>query len=100
MYENPGLKKGGKITVFDWKPLRSRNSREQYAPTARACELTREHRSLVTSHLFKMRNKRLWNICQLGKNVFSKDLRNVLKVIFCKLIQIYHGMFDSLRLLK
>ena len=36
-----------------------------------------------------MRNKRLWNICQLGKNVFPKDLRNILKVIFCKLIQIY-----------
>ena len=63
MHENPGLKKGCK------KPLGSRNSREQHAPTARACELTREHRSLVTSHLL-MRNKRLWNICQLGKNVF------------------------------
>ena len=88
-----GWKKGVKLQCLIgkgkvWKPLGSRNSREQHAPTARACELTREHRSLVTSHLL-MRNKRLWNICQLGKNVFPKDLRNILKVIFCKLIQIY-----------
>ena len=99
MHENPGLKKGGKITVFDWylrgksedrwvREIRANSTRQQHAPTARACELTREHRSLVTSHLL-MRNKRLWNICQLGKNVFPKDLRNILKVIFGKLIQIY-----------
>ena len=44
MHQNPGLKKGGKITMFDWylikgkvwRPLGSRNSREQHAPTARA----------------------------------------------------------------
>ena len=90
-----GWKKGVKLQCLIgkgkvWKPLGSRNSREQHAPTARACELTREHRSLVTSHLL-MRNKRLWNICQLGKNVFSKDLRN----IFCKLIQIYRVRLSS-----
>ena len=92
------MKKGSKITVFDWylsksenrwvREIRANSTRQQHAPTARACELTREHRSLVTSHLL-MRNKRLWNICQLGKNVFPKDLRNILKVIFGKLIQIY-----------
>ena len=100
------MKKGSKITVFDWylsksenrwvREIRANSTRQQHAPTARACELTREHRSLVTSHLL-MRNKRLWNICQLGKNVFPKDLRNILKVIFGKLIQIYRVRLCSTR---
>ena len=79
-----------------WRPLGSRNSREQHAPTACAnstrvwtyawTSLSR-YQSPLSDLL--MRNKRLWNICQLGKNVFPKDLRNILKVMFCKLIQIY-----------
>ena len=90
MHENPGLKKGSKITMFDWylrgksedrwvREIRANSTRQQHA---------RVNLRVSIAHLL-MRNKRLWNICQLGKNVFPKDLRNILKVIFCKLIQIY-----------